>query len=206
MPLRTVTSLVTALLFVGLFGVGAVTVAAQDTPVPVDVQVQIMVKVLNFDRKLPERLGGRFTVGVLYQSRYRTSANVGSEVCRTLAELPRQALGAMETLPVTCVPIDLDQVPDLAEVVRRGRIQVLYVSPMRAYRLEDVMKVSREAQVTTLTGVPRYVEGGLAIGVDMRGDRPEILINLPASRAEGAELNAQVLKLARVVGIEASGS
>ena len=48
--------------------------------------------------------------------------------------------------------------------------------------------------------MPRYVEGGLAIGVDMKGDRPEIVINLAASRAEGAELNAHLLKLARVVG------
>jgi hypothetical protein len=203
---RHVTSRVTALLFAALFGIGAAGVTAQDTPVPVDVQVQIMVKVLNFDRNLPERLSGRLAVGVLYQSRYRTSTNVGSEVCRTLAQLPKQAMGAMESLPVTCVLIDLDQEPDLAEAVKRGRIQVLYVSPMRAYRLEDVVKVSRAAQVTTLTGVPRYVESGLAIGVDMRGDRPEIMINLPASRAEGAELNAQVLKLARVLGIQGSGS
>jgi hypothetical protein len=50
-----------------------------------------------------------------------------------------------------------------------------------------------------VTGVPEYVERGLAIGVGVKGERPEIVINLDASRAEGAELNAQVLRIARIV-------
>ena len=197
---RAVTSLVSWLLCFGVLGTSAGRAEAQDTPVPVDVQVQIMVKILNFDRRLPERLGGRLTVGVLYQGRYRTSANVGGEVCRTLMALPASALGGLDSLQMTCVTIDLDHTRDLPSILKRERVQVLYVSPLRAYQLEDVVTASRAAQITTLSGVPRYVETGLAIGVDMRGDRPEIVINLRASRAEGADLNAQVLKLARVVG------
>lgn len=197
---RAVTTLVTALVCAGTVGLSAGHVLAQDTPVPLDVQVQIMVKILNFDRRLPERAGGRLTVGVLYQGRYRTSANVGGEVCRILMALPPAALGALESLPLACVPIDLDRTPDLAAALKREQIQVLYVSPLRAVRIEDVVAVTRAGRITTLTGVPRYVETGCAIGVDMKGDRPEIVINLAASRAEGADLNAQLLKLARVVG------
>jgi hypothetical protein len=206
MTRHAVSSRVTSLLFAGLVALSAGRAAAQDTPVPVDVQVRIMVKILNFDRKLSERLNGRLTVGVLYQGRYRTSANVGGEVCRTLLELPRATLGSLETLQISCVPIDLDETPDLAAALRRERVQVLYVSPLRAFRLEDVAAVSRAGGITTLTGVPRYVETGLAIGVDMKGDRPEIVINLAASRAEGADLNAQLLKLARLVGGQAAGT
>ncbi|HEY7614921.1 MAG TPA: YfiR family protein [Gemmatimonadales bacterium] len=203
---RVVTSLTAGLLLAGLLGGSAGGAWAQDTPVPVELQVQIMVKILNFDRKLPERVGGRLTVGVLYQGRYRTSANVGGEVCRTLMGLPRAALGALETLQLSCLAIDLDETPDLAAALKRERIQVLYVSPLRAFAVEDVVALTRAGRITTLTGVPRYVETGCAIGVDMKGDRPEILINLPASRAEGAELNAQLLKLARVVGNPAAGT
>jgi hypothetical protein len=78
-------------------------------------------------------------------------------------------------------------------------VRVLYVSPLRAVHLEDVALVSRAAQITTVTGVPRYVETGLAIGVDLKGERPQIVVNLAASRAEGADLTAHLLKLARVV-------
>ena len=61
---------------------------AQEIAVPVAVQIPILVKVLNFDRKLPERTGGRLVVGVLYQSGFRASANIADEVCRQIAELP----------------------------------------------------------------------------------------------------------------------
>ncbi len=201
-----VVSVVAGFVVAGLAALFVGRAVAQDTPVPVDVQVRIMVKILNFDRKLPQRLGGRLTVGVLYQSNYRASANVSGEVCRTLLGLPRPSLGAMEGLQISCVPVDLDDTRDLATALKREQIQVLYVAPLRAYRMEHVVSVSRAARITTLTGVPRYVENGLAIGVDKNGDRPEIVINLAASRAEGADLNAQVLKLARVVGPKAAGT
>ena len=168
---------------------------------PVAAQIPILVKILNFDRNLAGRAGGRLVVGVLFQSHYRTSANVADQVCSTLQELPVGALGAME---LSCVAIDLDATPALDSALRRKQVHVLYVSPLRAVPLGDVTAVSRAAGITTLTGVPRYVETGLAIGLDMKDERPEIVINLAASRAEGADLTAHLLKLARVVGEELS--
>ena len=139
-------------------------------------------------------------VGVLFQSRYRTSANVADEVCRALQDSFPPARSARWSC--SCVAIDLDAISALDSALKRKGVRVLYVSPLRAVHLEDVTAVSRAARITTLTGVPRYVETGLAIGVDMKGERPEIVINLAASRAEGADLTAHLLKLARVVGDE----
>ena len=195
-----VARLVPGLLLAGLAGHVPRGLAAQEVPVPVAVQIPILVKILNFDRNLAERAGGRLVVGVLFQSRYRTSANVAHEVCVALQELPAGALGAME---LSCVAIDLDATSALDSALKQKRVQVLYVSPLRAVPLGDVTAVSRAAGITTLTGVPRYVETGLAIGLDMKGERPEIVVNLAASRAEGADLTAHLLKLARVVGDEA---
>lgn len=202
---RVLAGLVAGFLLVGTDGSGPRTVAAQEGTVPVSVQIPILIKILNFDRNLQGRADGRLVVGVVYQGRYRTSANVADEVCRSLQELSPSALGALEALERSCVAIDLDATSSLDSVLRRRRVQVLYVSPLRAFPLADVMAVSRAAGITTVTGVPRYVETGLAIGVDMKGDRPEILINLTASRAEGADLAAHLLKLARLVGDEAGG-
>lgn len=195
----TALRLISDLLLAGLAAYVPRALAAQEVPVPVAVQIPILAKVLNFDRNLPGRAGGRLVVGVLFQSRYRTSANVADEVCRSLMELPADAFGAMER---SCVAIDLDATAALDSALRRKHVQVLYVSPLRAIPLGEVTTVSRAAGITTLTGVPRYVETGLAIGLDMRDERPEIVINLAASRAEGADLTAHLLKLARVVGEE----
>jgi hypothetical protein len=199
---RAVAALIAGLLLEAPAALAPRALAAQEVAVPVAIQVPILVKILNFDRNLPERAGGRLVVGVLFQSRYRTSANVAREVCRTLQDLPAGAMGALE---ISCVSIDLDASSALDSALKRNRVQVLYVSPLRAVSLGDVTTVSRASGITTLTGVPRYVETGLAIGLDMKGERPEIVINLAASRAEGADLTAHLLKLARVVGDEAVG-
>jgi YfiR/HmsC-like len=196
MASRLVAGLAAGFLFIGL----APSAAAQELAVPVAVQIPILAKILNFDRKLPERAGGRLVIGVLYQSRYRASATVAADVCRVLEQLPVSALGALESMERSCVAIDLDATPALDSALKRKGIRVLYVSPLRAVHLQDVAAVSRAAQITTVTGVPRYVETGLAIGVDMKGEQPEIVINLAASRAEGADLTSQLLNLARVVG------
>jgi hypothetical protein len=179
--------------------------AAQDLPVPVAVQIPILVKVLNFDRRLPERAGGKLVIGVLFQSRYRTSANVAEEVCRGMKNLPASTLGVLEAMERSCVPVDLDETRDLSAALKVHRVRVLYVSPLRAYPVETIFAATRMERITTLTGVPRYVEDGLAIGLDMKRERPEIVVNLAASRAEGADLTAQLLKLARVVGEEVGG-
>jgi len=197
---RPLAGLRAGLLALSLAALAARSSAAQEVAVPVSVQIPILAKILNFDRKFTERAGGRLTIGVLYQSRYRTSANVAAEVCRALEELPPSAFGALESLERTCVAIDLDAISALDSVVKRLGVRVLYVSPLRAVHVEDVTAVSRAAQITTFTGVPRYVETGMAIGVDLKRERPEIVINLAASRAEGADLAAHLLKLARVVG------
>ena len=200
MTARPLAGLRAGLLALGLAALASRPSAAQEVAVPVSVQIPILAKILNFDRRFTERAGGRLTIGVLYQSRYRTSANVAAEVCRALEQLPPGAFGALESLERTCIAIDLDAISALDSVVKRLGVRVLYVSPLRAVHLEDVTAVSRAAQITTFTGVPRYVETGMAIGVDLKRERPEIVINLAASRAEGADLAAHLLKLARVVG------
>jgi hypothetical protein len=191
--------LLAGLLALGWLALLPRTIAAQEVAVPVSVQIPILAKILNFDRKFAERAAGGLVVGVLFQSRYRTSANIAAEVCRTLKELPSGTIGALSSLEISCIAIDLDATTALDSALRRIGVRVLYVSPLRAVHLEDVALVSRAAQITTVTGVPRYVETGLAIGVDLKGERPQIVVNLAASRAEGADLTAHLLKLARVV-------
>lgn len=51
----------------------------------------------------------------------------------------------------------------------------------------------------TFTGVPKYVEQGIAVGIGIQDRKPKIHINLSASKAEGAEFSSQLLKLAEIV-------
>jgi hypothetical protein len=163
---------------------------AQDVAVPVEVQVPLFIKILSFDRTLGSRPAGPLIVGVLYQGEYRASADIASQVRRALKD-------SGEDLRI--VSIDLDHTPDLLNALSHQHLHVLYVSPLRAIDLKTVTITSRQVGVRTVTGVPKYVEDGLGIGIDLKGERPEIVVNLLASRAEGSDLDAQLLKLARIV-------
>lgn len=194
-PLRARRALL-ALLALGLASLApAARLAAQDVAVPVEVQVPLFIKIFAFDRNLAAQ-PGPLVLGVLFQGKYRRSVTVAEDVRRAVSDAERKPAGGTE---LRIVLIDLDETPDLAETLAKHRVRVLYVSPLRAVDIRTLTAVSRLAGISTVTGVPRYVEAGLAVGLDLKGERPEIVVNLLASRAEGADLDAQLLKLARIV-------
>ena len=101
--------------------------------------------------------------------------------------------------PVQVVPIDVSGDGDVRELLGKHSLDLVYIAPVRGVPLEEITRASEEQHFRTITGVPRYVDDGIAIGIDLRNDRPLIVINLTAARACGADLSAQVLRLARVV-------
>jgi hypothetical protein len=168
------------------------TVCAQEMEVPVAVQLPLFLKVMSFDRQLRSRAAGTLVIAIVYQSGYRASAETKDEAWLSVSGV--HEIGGM---PVHVVVIDLDR-EELDAALTRSQVTLLYVAPMRGIDVKDFVHIARAAQVTTLTGVVRYVELGLAVGVRLRGDRPRIIVNLAASRLEGAELAAELLKLAEV--------
>jgi hypothetical protein len=50
-----------------------------------------------------------------------------------------------------------------------------------------------------LTGVPDYIYNGISVGIDIKGEKPEILINLKSSKLEGADFSSQLLKISTII-------
>ena len=170
-------------------------------PVPVEVQVPLLLKILAFDRALTSTKSDSLVVGVVFQGRNRTSSDIGAEVRGQLTAGGRQSVAGRS---IRVVPIDLDATDDISAMLLRDSVRVLYVAPLRAVAISTVAAATRERLVVTFTGIPRYVEQGLSVGIDVNGVRPQIVINLPASRAEGALFSADLLKVARITGTEAA--
>jgi YfiR/HmsC-like len=189
-----------ALAFLGVGLGGAVTrLAAQDMPVPVEVQVPLLLKILAFDRALTGTQSDSLVVGIAFQGRNRTSSEIGAEARRQLTAGGRQAVAGRA---IRVVAIDLDATDDISAILLRDSVRVLYVAPLRAVAISSVAAATRQRLVVSFTGIPRYVEQGLSVGIDVDGTHPQIVINLPASRAEGALFAADLLKLARITGEE----
>ncbi len=169
----------------------------QEMPAPVDTQIRLLSRILQFDRRFPDGFGDEVVVGVLYQSRFRASLDA---MTAAVAALQREQSGGLPGgLSLRFLTLDLDGGVSLLDELADGRIDVLYVAPLRAVDVEALSQICRRSGVLTFTGVPEFVSRGLAVGIGSRRGRPEILINREAAEAEGAFFSSELLALARIV-------
>lgn len=192
-PMRITTTICIALVLAVLW---TGTSSAQEMAVPINIQVPLFLKILTFDRNLKDRVGDEIVIAVLYQEKFRRSLNVKDEFIKLMNELP---VKSVEDIPIRCVSLDISDEIELDSVIARYNADVLYIAPLRAVSAKTIAGVSRAKKKPTLTGVPDYVESGLAVGIGIKGDKPQIIINLPAVKAEGVDFSSQLLKLAKVL-------
>ncbi len=171
----------------------AAPVDAVDMEVPVGRQVPLLTRVLAFDRSLEG--SGPLVVALVYQERNRESRAARDAF---EAALRGQAL-AVHGRPVRVAPVAVTSVSGLAGRLHQAGADAAYVAPLRGLDAGAVGRAASGAGVLSLTGVREYVSGGVAVGVGLRGGRPEILINRRAARAAGADLSARLLQLATTV-------
>lgn len=169
---------------------------AQEMVVPMNVQVPLLLKILRFNRTQQFKTADELVIGIVYQGKFRTSLNLKDEFMK---EIGNSSSAKYYHKPIRCLPIDLGDAGDLTEAMAGVNVDVLYVTPLRAVAMETIAGVSRAKKIVTLTGVPDYVEAGLAVGTDAKGGKPLIVINVTAAKAEGADFSSQLLKMSKVI-------
>ncbi len=168
--------------------------ACQEMPVPVSVQFPLFMKILTFDRNI-NRFGTKINFYIVYQSNYRTSLNIKNEIFQvTNFRNP----GKIQNAQVSYIGIDLSSETIENAVSKYGK-GVLYITPLRAVDIADITKFSQRQNMITLTGVPDYLRNGVSVAIDTKGNKPEIMINLPATKAEGSDFSSQLLKLSTII-------
>jgi ABC-type uncharacterized transport system substrate-binding protein len=158
-------------------------------PVPVDTQVAVFRNIWKLDRNVDG--AKEMTLGIVYQENYADSVAAKDDFIAAMAK---------QNLRVTIVSIESSTDDRLSKRLHDVEADVIYVAPLRAVDVSAIGRISRFRRMRTITGVPEYVEQGLAVGVGIRKDRPLIIVNLEQSRAEGSSFSSQLLALARIVG------
>lgn len=155
--------------------------------VPAGVQLAVFQNVWRLDRNFhpPVKLA------ILYQENHHASVTVKNDVLAAVANA---------RLPIRCIVLEAGTPERLTKVMTETDANVIYVTPLRAVDIGSIAAVSRKRDIRTVTGVPEYVDAGISVGIGMRRNRPMIIVNLSAARAEGADYTAQLLGLARIVG------
>jgi hypothetical protein len=161
----------------------------------VAVQFPLILKILQFDRNLVERVGKDIVIACVYQGRYRASTRARDDLRR----VSEQAIGPrVSDLPVRVVEVDIEQMK-LEDALDMLEIDVVYLMPLRAVDIGEITRITRAHDVATVTGVEDYVQQGVAVGLGVYQEKPRVLVNLEASRQEGMEFSSRLLSIARVV-------
>lgn len=166
---------------------------SDEMEVPVDRQVPLLARVLSFDRSLAG--SSPLVVAVVYQDQNRQSRQTYEAVLRAVASEGLTVQGR----PVRVAAVPLTEVGTAAQGLRRARADVAYVAPLRGIDVAALARAASSGGVRTVTGVRRYVEDGVAVGIGLRDGRPEILLHRRAASAAGADFSARLLQLVTLV-------
>lgn len=160
---------------IGVLWLGAF-VEAQEMPVPPDLQAALFKKIFDYDRTLAS--GDVVHVLVVHGG--------DDSVATPVASAFRGGGLDAEVVPVA----ELD--------TRIAPSSVVYVTPGTDTGLLEAF--CTQNGVLSVSGVPELaVDGRVAVGIGTRDQKPEILVHLKRVKAEGHELAAELLNLARVI-------
>ncbi len=170
---------------------------AEQMPVPADVQIPLILKILTFDRNFEVKITTALTIGIVYDPQNPASLQGKDAIAQSLAPFTTKTI---KKLPIAYILLEFTPGKSLAEIARTKHINVFYIVPGNVEHLPALLEISWTQQILTVTGVPAYMDKGVAVGISLnRENRPLILINLASSKSAGSAFDANLLKLATIV-------
>lgn len=170
---------------------------AQGMAVEAGLQVPILMKVLAYDRQFDTKAGAALTIGIIYAPSDGASSKATGQISDTLFGFAGKTV---RKVPIKYFQVEYTGVGELETFVKAKGINAFYLAPGLDKALPAILKLAQARGITTLTGVPDYVKRGVAVGVGMGSDKPQILINLASARSEGSDFDANLLRIATVLG------
>lgn len=169
------------------------TTAAQDAAR----NAALILRVLAYDRNLPTRAPERVTILMVYKSGDSRSEATCNSMSRAIGAMGRRITVANRT--VRAVSHAYTNGDGLSSATQSNGAAAVYICPGLDGQVADISRVARAGRFLTMTGETESVRRGLSVGFVEDGSRVKLLVNLRAARAEGARLDAAVLRLAEVI-------
>ena len=161
-------------------------------------RIAVMLRVLAYDRTLTSRMKGKIVIGVLAK---KGAAETEPETLAINAALKQLTTLTLQGLPLGFTQLAFTNGRALSAELAAQAVNVLILCSSLESDVEEILKVTRPASVTTLTVSEAIVRAGAAIGVinPAGGDKPKLVVNMKAARVEGLHLQAEVLHIAQII-------
>jgi hypothetical protein len=168
-------------------------VRAEGVVVPFDVQVPLLLKALTYDRNLKTRAGDQARIAVVVPPKGRS---VTSELQASLDKLPGRTVNGLTVVFKELIAADENA---LDEGLRGGQWAAVFVLP--GFSHAELVKVRRVCEAHRVLPVAASIDDleQLAFGIGVDGNRPQLVVNLPASKACGSDFDLALLQLSKVL-------
>jgi len=156
----------------------------------------LLTRALAYDDNLKARVGGQLNIAILYRAEIAGSERLASTMSEAFTTLSGAAI---QGVPMRVRPLAFEDVASLVRAVVTQRIGGIFVRDELALDAAGIGKICRDRKVIMLTCSEQLVRHGAALGVVQGGNKGALLVNLPASRAQGAAFGSDLLRVARVL-------
>jgi hypothetical protein len=164
--------------------------------VPPDREAAIMTRVLAYDRNLKGRAGGSVILAVLERAGNSASQQEAQRIHAAFKKLEKFTI---QNLPFKAIRVPYTGESELVSVIASRGIDAVYVPSALAGDAAAVGSACRKRRALSLAGDGDMLKKGLAIAVDIRDTRPQLIIHLRESQAVGSSFPSALLRLADVV-------
>jgi hypothetical protein len=175
---------------------GQAAAANGEAPMPPARFATFLARMLAYDTNLTARSGKRVVVAVLYDGADAGSTEAGTAMA---AAIKTFELMRILDLPVETHSLAVTSVADLDQAVEKFGIGTFIVCPGSDKQRALIKSVSEKRKVVTVGRASEQVRAGLSIAVYLENGKSKILVNLPASRREGAAFSSDLLRLSEVI-------
>ncbi len=166
---------------------------------PCNLEVSIIAKMLSYDQNLESRANENNTIhwAIVYQPDIPASKQQAEEMSRVIQHIGAQRMVIGKQIVPHKVPFR--NISEFRKAAEKNHIGIAYICTGLGLHIEDITQFSREKKVLTIGATATYVQNGVALGVFKQRNKPEMFVNLKASRSEGANFSTNLLKLATVL-------
>jgi hypothetical protein len=164
--------------------------------IPPEKQAVILTRSLAYDTNLRGRAGSTLVIAVLYKPGAGDAESVAADTFRAFKTLEGIKV---QDLPISVVKLAYASKEALKSAIGAQGIDAIYCCPSLEAELGAIREVSHQQHVLTLASREAFIRAGLSIGVFPNEGKATIMINLAASREEGASLSSDLLRLATVL-------
>ena len=150
----------------------------------------LLLRILAYDRNLTKRTSDEVVIVVVHKSGNATSESAGRDIVGSLLAAAKKVSVAGRKVKVRSEAFG-DTTKNLSNTA------AFYVATGLDDHIAAISQISRTNKILTFSNVEGYVSS-LAIGIVPKDKSMSIIVNLKSAKAEGADLDSALLKLADV--------